>query len=213
MEPALPNYQESSQRPDVKPSTSRSRADAQNKPVPTALRYRKGSLYLLGCYIVILLVPWVLTCILAVRPLNKPSYYNQKGEYGPDVLNAIRFWNGFVRVLNAIASLITVPVISALLAHGAVVYSQRRKIDQTLNLRQTFTLADRGWADVPSLWKALWKNGAGSRYLWLGAALLTLGNGIIFRRVDISLTPCRWYPSSTSASSGWDRDHQNHELL
>ncbi|TAQ87222.1 hypothetical protein B7494_g4454 [Chlorociboria aeruginascens] len=139
------------------------------------LRYRKRSLWLLGCYLPFLIVPWVLTCIMAIRPLSLPSYYNQRGDYGSNLYLVMLFWLGFVRVLNSIASLITVPVVSALLAQGAVVFSQRRKKKQALSLRQTFALADRGWNDIPTLWSAATGgDGKSSKYLWLAAGLLLL---------------------------------------
>lgn len=147
----------------------------QNTTSIRPLRYRKRSLILLLCYLPFLIVPWVLTCIMAIRPPSLPSYYNQKGEYGANLYLVMLFWMGFIRVLNSIASLLTVPVVSALLAQGAVVFSQRRKVKQALNLRQTFTLADRGWNDIPTLWAARHSStGMGSKYLWLAAALLLL---------------------------------------
>ncbi|KAK3719604.1 hypothetical protein LTR37_004141 [Vermiconidia calcicola] len=110
------------------------------------------------------------------RPPNLSSYYDQTGRYGANLWSIMLFWTAFVRVLNAIASLATVPVISALLAQGAVVYCQRRNIKQRLNLRQTFALADRGWTDIAILWDALpWSHSSGSMFLWLAAGLLFVG--------------------------------------
>lgn len=138
------------------------------------LRYRKRSLVLLACYLPFLIIPWVFTCVMAIRPLGLPSYYNQKGEYGPDMYLVIQFWMGCIRVLNSIASILTIPIVSALLAQGAVVYAQRKKVKQKLSLRQTLTLADRGWNDLPTLWKAFQGIGTSSIYLWLAAGLLLL---------------------------------------
>ena len=167
---------------------------AQQPTLPTeeaftsSIRFRKRSLFLLACYLPFLLVPWILTCVLAVRPLNQPSYINQKAEYRHKVIDNIQFWLGFVRVLNAVAALLTVPVISALLAHGAVVFTQRRKARQRLNLQQTFALADRGWADLPTLWKTFSSKGPGSRYLWLAAVLLLIGLADVFNELAVILT-------------------------
>ncbi|KAI9731061.1 MAG: hypothetical protein M1818_007918 [Claussenomyces sp. TS43310] len=82
----------------------------------------------------------------------------------------------FVRVLNAIASVLTIPVVSAVLAHGAVVYAQRRKAQQAVSLRQVFALADRAWSDVLMLWDAIWKDGTSSPYIWFAAGLLALSS-------------------------------------
>ncbi len=129
-----------------------------------------------------LIVPWILTCILAVRPLGLLSYYNQAGQYSPSAYHAMRFWMGFVDVTSSIASLLTVPVTSALLAHGAVAYCQRTSLNRELNLGQTFVLADRGWADLTILWhvsKPKWigssnRRSMGSAYLWMAAILLVI---------------------------------------
>jgi hypothetical protein len=146
--------------------------DAAALPV---LRYRRTSLVLLACYVPFLVVPWILTCIMAYRPPSFSTYYNQRGSFCEKKYLAILFWPAFVRVLNAIASVLVVPITSALLAHGAVVYSQRRKLVQKLNLKQTFALSDRAWADIPMLWGAYRReNGTASRYLTLAVLLIAL---------------------------------------
>ena len=170
-EDGVPVYQ--SNKPPVSSTSSRAARAVKTAALPT-LRYHRRSLCLLGCYIPFLVVPWTLTCILAVRPLNLPSYDNQMGAYGANNFLWLYFWWSFVKVVNSIASLMTLPVISALLAQGAVVYSQRRKLKQALNLRQLFALSDRGWADVAYLWNAMQGSGASSKYLWLAAGLLIL---------------------------------------
>ena len=150
------------------------KARAVKEAVLPPLRYRRLPVCLLICYLPFLIIPWVLTCVIAVRPLNFPTYYDQMGRLGSIQVLAILWWYGFIRVLNSIASLITVPIISALLAQGAVVYCQRRRVKQTLNLRQTFALADKGWNDITTLWAALKGSGKSSKYLWLATGLLFL---------------------------------------
>ena len=141
------------------------------------LRYRRTALWLLLCYVPFLILPWILVNIMVDRPPNLPSYYNQRGEYGYWTVLGMVFWLVFVRVLNSIASVLVVPITSALLAQGAVVYTQRRKAEQKLNLAQTFALSDRGWADIPILWgvyRERGNGGNGSKYLMLAACLLAL---------------------------------------
>ena len=127
------------------------------------LSYRKRSLVLLIIYLPIVIIPWVFQQVLAVRPLNEPSYYNQRGEYGGKTYLASLWWPVTVRLLNVIGALITVPVVGALLSQAAVVYSQRRHLGQQLNLRQTFALADKSWGDVLAVWAAINGNGTASR--------------------------------------------------
>ena len=60
-------------------------------------------------------------------------------------------------------------------AQVAVVYTQRRRAKQKLNLRQTFALSDRGWGDITILWGAYRQDkGTASRYLKYAACLLIL---------------------------------------
>jgi hypothetical protein len=127
------------------------------------LSYRKRSLVLLLIYLPIIIVPWVFQQVLAVRPLNAPSYYNQRGDYGGRAYLAAVWWPAMVRLLNVIGALITVPVVGALLSQAAVIYSQRRHLGQQLNLRQTLALADKSWGDVLAVWAAIKGNGTASR--------------------------------------------------
>lgn len=143
----------------------------------TTLKHRKKVLYLLVIYVPLLLIPWVLTCVLANRPFGYSSYISQRGNISPDVLSTARAWMVFARMVNSLTAVLTVPILSAILAQAAVVYTQRRSLQQQLSLRQTLTLADRGWQD----WWLLAKTGAGfsaagrgasSLFLWIAAGAL-----------------------------------------
>jgi hypothetical protein len=106
------------------------------------LRYRTRALWLLGFYFLFIFIPWVLTCVLAQRPITSSSYRRQQGFLNRDISH-IRNWKRTVDVLNSITGLITskqhryktisaahtnpaprhlVPVLSALLARSAVLY-------------------------------------------------------------------------------------------
>jgi hypothetical protein len=169
-------------------SRSTNNVNLLDAPAIPVLRYRRTSLVLLACYVPFLVVPWILTCIMAYRPPSFSTYYNQRGSFCEKKYLAILFWPAFVRVLNAIASVLVVPITSALLAHGAVVYSQRRKLVQKLNLKQTFALSDRAWADVPMLWGAYRRdNGTASHYLTLAALLIALSTLVVERTRYVNL--------------------------
>jgi glucose-6-phosphate-specific signal transduction histidine kinase len=56
-------------------------------------------------------------------------------------------WVTAINVLNSITSLITIPVLSALIAQAAAVYSQRHNSRQNLRLKHLIALADRGWTN------------------------------------------------------------------
>jgi hypothetical protein len=86
-----------------KPDDSR---ESSQKHVAQPLRYRTRALWLLSLYILLILIPWVLTCVLAHRPLGSDSYMRQRGFLDHDVAT-MRNWETAVRVLNSIAGLIT----------------------------------------------------------------------------------------------------------
>ena len=152
------------------------RSSASNNIDTCSLRYRKRSLWLLAFYVPMLIIPWVMTCVLAIRPVNHLSYIDQSLHYKLSDLARILGGLAAVRVLNAIASLVTIPVVGALLAQAAVVHTQRRRMNQAFTLRQTFALADRGWSDLALLWNAFQTKGRGSssRFLWWSASLILL---------------------------------------
>lgn len=148
-----------------------------------ALRYRTRALWLLVCYIPLLVVPWILTCILSRRPVTARSYINQQGFSKADI-TSIRNWKRTVDVLNSIAGLVTIPLLSALLAQGAVVFTQRRRPEDFLSLPDLFALVDHGWTSGATLWRSLTtaqKEERGRKlklawhYLLPGAVLILLG--------------------------------------
>jgi hypothetical protein len=67
---------------ETRPSQARNKAienghqekkKMKKSPAMTPLRYRSKSLYLLVFYIAILIIPWMMTCIMMVHPVNAPS--------------------------------------------------------------------------------------------------------------------------------------------
>jgi len=81
-----------------------SKSDRKHATQP--LRYRTKSFWLLGLYVLLLVVPWALTCVLAQRPINARSYLRQEG-FTDGQVSTMRNWKIAVDVLNAIAGLIT----------------------------------------------------------------------------------------------------------
>ncbi|KAL4795823.1 hypothetical protein BDV19DRAFT_388847 [Aspergillus venezuelensis] len=108
----------------------------------------------------------------------KPSYINQTGHYSIADVRRMQRWNTAAKILDGIASVMAIPTVSTMLAYGAVIYTQRRRKmgQKEINIRQMFTLADKGWENVQFLWSALWKprEKRASPYLWLGFLLVLL---------------------------------------
>ena len=154
--------------------SSRSESNVHAKVVMPTMRYRWRAVYLLLFYVPLLVIPWILTCVLTVRPINVRSYINQASGLSLKEIRAIELWVDAVQVLNSIATVVTIPIMSTLLAQAAVVYSQRRRAGQRLSISQTFALADRGWSDIIFLFGS-GKANASSAFLWFAAFLMMIG--------------------------------------
>lgn len=128
-------------RPQPQPGQQRrDEARAHAKTNQVLLSQTLFPLVLAVFYIALLIVPWALTCKIASQPSFIIHIYDWGWEY--DVQHG---WVIAINVLNSLAAVLSLPILSALLARAAVVFSQRRKPGQTLSLRQLFALADRDW--------------------------------------------------------------------
>jgi hypothetical protein len=146
----------------------------------TPLRHRKRAIWMLGLYVALVVVPWILTCLLAKRPIGASSYILQKG-FTESQVQGFRNWKIAIDVLNSIAGLVTIPFLSLVLAQAAVVFCQRQREDQLLGLDDLFALSDRGWTNfrvvLGSIWRRRSHKAAGSK--WSGAFFLPAA-GLIF---------------------------------
>ncbi|PYI03330.1 hypothetical protein BO78DRAFT_472076 [Aspergillus sclerotiicarbonarius CBS 121057] len=161
--------------PPPKPPGNAQKKSKKKSPVMEPLRYRTKSLYLLAFYVAILLIPWVMTCVMMVRPLDAASYTRQGfGQSASVVLDILASLEVIV-VLEKIQAVLAIPIVSGFLAQAAVVYAQRRSPTQKLSLLQLVALADRPWANVLSWFRCLSsKNGTGSRLAVLGGLFVLL---------------------------------------
>ncbi|KAF4963894.1 hypothetical protein FSARC_8147 [Fusarium sarcochroum] len=99
-----------------------------------------------------------------------------------------------------------IPIVSGLLAHGAVVYSQRRSIGQKLSVLQLFTLANREWLNPLILWKGTSGSNSvqSSLYLWLAVFLILITavqpplQSILVRDENMSVVTCKGHPAMHS---------------
>lgn len=79
--------------------------------------------------------------------------------------------------VRSATTLVTIPLISTVCSKAAVAVTQRRG-SQTLSLRQTMTLADRGWTD-PTIYLQLLSGGykqRATKFLLLAILMTLLGN-------------------------------------
>ncbi|KAH7216530.1 hypothetical protein BKA60DRAFT_649237 [Fusarium oxysporum] len=167
------------------------------------VRYYKRSLWIFGFYLLILVLPWIFTCVLMVRPINKESYFNQAGSITPGDVDNWHRSRVALSSLTAISSVIGLPIVSGLLAHGAVVYTQRRNPGQKLSVLQLFALADREWLDPRYLFKppSNFKSTERSLYLWLATFLILITaiqppiQTILIRDERINVVTCKGHPA------------------
>jgi len=125
--------------------------------------------------ILLIVVPWAITILAANKPrpadgsYAASTYSNSKNFDAKDAAEVNRLTIA-ANILTVFSALVTLPVIYALLARAAVVYSQRTGAKQSLNVRQLFSLADRRF--VRDSWSYA-KNG-GTGLARLGALLIAL---------------------------------------
>jgi hypothetical protein len=68
------------------------KAGGRNGIQEHSLRYRWITLFFLAIYVPLVIIPWVLTCILDIRPISLPSYMNEAGQYTPGDMNVSLRW-------------------------------------------------------------------------------------------------------------------------
>ncbi|TDZ39112.1 hypothetical protein C8035_v005705 [Colletotrichum spinosum] len=160
--------------PDDRPLASGD-VSAAERSSTLDLKYRKASIWLLAMYLPFLIVPWCLTCVMMFRPISFPAYLNQNSPVTVEDARSMESWLTAVNILSKIGATMAIPVVSAILAHAAVVYSQRRKPSDTLNAYQLVALADRGWLDFPTLRRSFTAGPvSASWFLWQGALIMLL---------------------------------------
>jgi hypothetical protein len=111
-----------------------------------------------------------------IRPINRYSYIDQSGSVTPTEAKGWSRLRIALSTLTSIAGVIGLPIVSCLLARGAVVYTQRRSANQTLSVLQLFMLADRQWLNPAFLLKRQdnSKRHMGPIYFWLAAGLILI---------------------------------------
>lgn len=137
-------------------------------------------------YTVCSIFSWVITCILCLRPITISSYgVNQSTYINPGDLHTLyktnEGWFRFARVLQAVVTILTIPIATAVCANAAVIFTQSGNSPSHLSLRQLMVLADKGWSDIPTLLsfvlrrrRRAWKR-YGSSFLGVAIALHLVG--------------------------------------
>ncbi|GJC90225.1 hypothetical protein ColLi_13063 [Colletotrichum liriopes] len=107
-------------------------------------------------------------------------------------LDKYRRWLSVASFLGILAAVVALPCVAALLAYGAVVFSQRRSKQQSLTIRQLLAISDLKWT-------AFISSGESSSYLLLATGLLLLT--LLMPASSRLVYPC----DSPRHLSKWDR--------
>lgn len=178
--------------PDARTMDEGKTDQQQREPSATLRRTPYGVFLTLG-YAAIVLFAWVVTCTLAQRPIGAESYVVDWRNNSDNVLNSLapsqisqlfsksEHYLRAARVLQSVASLLTIPLTSAVCSWAAVGFLQQRKEGQRgPTLRQSMTLADKAWTDpvlIAKLFAGGWSQ-YGSRFLLVAILLNGLGEHI-----------------------------------
>jgi hypothetical protein len=113
------------------------------------------------------LYAWATICILTHRPIGQNTYtpeweiydflIDQRKYTVPENLDLFfgrseRYLRA-ARVVQAVVSILTIPLTTAVCSQAAVVYVQKKRGINRPTLRQSMALGDKGWADLEILRK------------------------------------------------------------
>lgn len=166
--------------------------EKQRNPPPSSATLRSSPWILIIAltYTLLAVFAWTVLCVLTYKPITTAHYREfplgcsagdpeHADTLLPDTLTGTRDanpqslfarnenWLQTVRVVQALVSVLTIPVVSAVCARAAVVFTQSSSKRGGLSLRKTITLASRGWNE-PKVYARLCKGG----YQRYGSSLL-----------------------------------------
>lgn len=118
---------------------------AETTPFTILSRQSLLPLLLSIIYLSFLIVPWVLTCLVALNP-HVLFKYNRNNRYEPDEAYSLNYTIlTAIEILNTLALVVSLPFLNFLLSRAVICFSQRRDERQKLTVAQLFGLADQGW--------------------------------------------------------------------
>lgn len=173
------------------------------------LRRRTRVWWLLALYLPLLVLPWVLTCIMSYRPLTAPRYIDPTGHIRPRDFDLNEGWQVAINVMNSITAVLTIPVTSLIIAEASVVYLQRDGgRESPVPLAHFFDIADRGWTDIPTVWRSLpHENSSINAFIVKSAAFVVLCaiilplQQLLVRTENIQIITCNHVPYGSVCSS------------
>lgn len=114
--------------------------------------------------------------------------YDPSGDTLRRQLKRTKLYVRAAEIVQSIASVVTIPITSAVCSVAAVAFMQAGALRTRLTLRQTAALADQGWASV-WVYKNLSKLGSLPLYIAMGITIL----GMCINRDQILLQHTSYY--------------------
>lgn len=120
------------------------------EPPENVLHSYKRTFYLSVFFMGLLVAPWALICLLDMRSIGWGyiAWDNVSGTIGEDTVATAESTYRALTTLNTLAAAITVPVLSIILCHAAVVLVQRRHPNQKMTALEMLSLADAPWSRI-----------------------------------------------------------------
>lgn len=171
--------------------------DDEESGLPPSTRLKRSfyTILIALVYSSLALFAWIILCIQSFRPITTKSYslnvveekvdyvstnydFTSYGGPYPQTSPYVRNEEYFqcARVVQALTSVLTIPLTSALCSKAAVAFFQR-KASMGLSMRKLTTVADRGWTDPETILRVLLGGFRkyGSGYLLFAILLNILG--------------------------------------
>ena len=152
----------------------------------TPRKRRSGVVWVTLSYILLIAIPWAATCVLSYRPIHAPSYVDQTGRLDPDAFKINERGLVVIDVAVTVAAVLTIPAISFIVAQAAVVWLQRdeKRRKGTVSLLHLLDLADKGWTEVGTVWREIYRKrskdeASGRNWFLLGVTAFTIFSAVI----------------------------------
>lgn len=129
--------------------------------------------FVVSLYAALALTAWILTCLLTFAPLTARDYgWNVSvKDLHEKLIRNLEIYR-LARTVQAVVTVVTIPLTSAVCSAAAVVFAQSNKDHRHLSMRQMMTLADKGWTDPATIAKLLFGRGKKVNSSFLICALL-----------------------------------------
>ncbi|KAF9734774.1 hypothetical protein PMIN01_07677 [Paraphaeosphaeria minitans] len=157
-------------------STSPRSSITAREPQITRMRATSWPVLVFVIYATFALFPWICLCILSKRPIRKEKSYisvDTSSFYPEHWYHISEKYFKAAHTLQSIATLITIPVTTAICSMACVVYMQSSPLRRSLTLRQSMALADSGWLSPQILAKL---GTMGSLPMYTAFALALIGS-------------------------------------